>query len=195
MILKYSTKESNMCKIAVVVLLMFIGLSCNSDAVKNSDAHPEKGMGLERAGQNELYNELKAMDSLFFSVAYNQCDSITGRKMISDDFEYYHDRGGVLLDSADVLASDIMVEDFSWTCNNTFRKPVYESFKVYPLYDHKKLYGAIQVGNHEFYNREDNQPASLRTRAKFMHLWMIENGAWKLRRVFSFDHQKAQNNE
>lgn len=188
-------KVFNMDKITVGIVIMLIVLSCNRDSSKNYDSYPEKDLFQESSRQNELYKELKVLDSLFFSVAYNQCDSITGRKLISKDFEFYHDQGGFLLDSADVLAADIIVEDFSWTCEGTFRKPVYESFKVYPLHDGEQLYGAIQVGEHEFYDKEGEQPTALRTRARFIHLWMIENDAWKLRRVLSFDHQKVQNTE
>ena len=34
----------------------------------------------------------------------------------------------------------------------------------------------------------------LKINAKFIHLWILEDNDWKLKRVFSFDHQKAIKN-
>ena len=49
---------------------------------------------------SDLFITIKSLDSLFFDVAYNKCDSIMGRKLISKDFEFYHDKGGALLDES-----------------------------------------------------------------------------------------------
>jgi hypothetical protein len=137
-----------------------------------------------------LFKKIKSLDSLFFEVAYNKCDSITGRKHISKDFEFYHDKVGALLDEPDELASDIMVEDLSWICNNTFRRLIDHKMEVYPLYEDNELYGAIQIGDHQFYKVENNIPTELISNAKFIHLWILEDNDWKLKRVLSFDHQK-----
>jgi len=66
--------------------------------------------------------------------------------------------------------------------------------EVFPLYDEDELYGAIQKGNHQFYKVEDKRPTELMINAKFNHLWILENKDWKLRRVYSFDHQKGIKN-
>lgn len=47
--------------------------------------------------------------------------------------------------------------------------------------------GAIQIGRHVFARR--GEPGS--EVAKFVHLWMRENGAWRLARVLGFDHRPS----
>ncbi|MCA6075069.1 DUF4440 domain-containing protein [Fulvivirga sedimenti] len=175
-----------------IILINLILTGC-----QNSEPTSSEGMDLpvERPGisnmQDDLYKQIKSLDSLYFDVAYNHCDSALARTLISSDFEFYHDKGGVLLDSADELASEVMVEDFSWVCERTYRKLVNSSMEVFPLYEGEILYGAIQSGDQEFYDRENDTPTKLRTTAKFIHLWIIEPKDWKLRRVFSFDHQSV----
>jgi hypothetical protein len=142
----------------------------------------------------ELFHTIKSLDSLFFNVAYNTCDTITARKLISTNFEFYHDKGGVLINEADELASDIMIEDLSWICKNTHRKLVDNKMAVFPLFENNELYGAIQTGDHEFYKIKDNVPTELEITAKFIHLWILEKNVWKLRRVFSYDHQNVVSN-
>ena len=63
--------------------------------------------------------------------------------------------------------------------------------EVFPLCtDNKqKLYGAIQNGIHDFYQQEKGEKARKTNTAKFTHLWIIEDGDWKLKRVLSYDHQ------
>ena len=142
----------------------------------------------------DLFYKIKSMDSLFFEVAYNKCDTVMGRKLVSKDFEFYHDQGGALLNEPNVLASDILVEDLSWICNDTHRKLITNSMEVFPLYEDNELYGAIQKGDHQFYKVVDKIPTELKVNAKFIHLWILEDNDWKLKRVFSFDHQKIIKN-
>ena len=47
------------------------------------------------------------------------------------------------------------------------------------------LYGAIQNGEHLFYESKESEPGS----AKFSNVWMLENGDWKLTTSLSFGHQ------
>ena len=142
----------------------------------------------------DLFNKIKSLDSLFFDVAYNKCDTVNGRKLVSKDFEFYHDQGGALLNEPNELASDIMIEDLSWICNNTHRKLVTNSMEVFPLYEDNELYGAIQQGDHQFYKVVGKIPTELKVNAKFIHLWILEDNDWKLKRVFSYDHQKVIKN-
>ena len=147
--------------------------------------------GLSAMEDQELYRTILSMDSLFFDVAYNQCDTLLGKELISNDFEFYHDKGGALLNTTDALASDIMIQDLSWIGKQTMRKLVPESLKVFPLYENEKLYGALQSGDHHFFSVEDKQPKELKVKAKFIHLWILEDGKWKLSRVISYDHQNV----
>ena len=185
-------------KLIIKVFLIFIFLiGCNNDLSKkkiNDTSFVEQKSTNTLEKDTDLFYKIKSLDSLFFEIAYNKCDSLLGRKLISIDFEFYHDQGGALLDEPNELASDIMVEDLSWICNDTHRKLVTNSMEVFPLYEKNELYGAIQKGDHQFYKVEDKIPTELKMNAKFIHLWMLEDNDWKLKRVFSFDHQKVIKN-
>ena len=179
--------------IKIILLCVFLH-GCQNDKLKNK--RDDKSITTGNAANNsikqsDLFSVIKALDSAFFDVAYNKCDTILGRKLISKDFEFYHDKGGALLNEPNELASDVMIEDLSWICNDTRRKLVADKMEVYPLYEEKELYGAIQIGNHQFYKVEGNEPTDLKTNARFIHLWILEENDWKLRRVFSYDHQQV----
>ena len=47
------------------------------------------------AKRSELYKILKAKDSLLFNVSFNNCDISQIENLISEDFEFYHDKGGI----------------------------------------------------------------------------------------------------
>ncbi len=167
---------------------------CQDNNFKNKI--DDKSITNQETSENhsDLFYTIKSLDSLFFDVAYNKCNSIMGRKLISKDFEFYHDKGGALLDESEELASDIMVDDLSWICNNTYRKLVSNKMEVFPLFNDNELYGAIQTGDHQFYRIENNLPTELEINAKFIHLWVLEGTAPKLKRVFSYDHQEITKN-
>ena len=53
------------------------------------------------------------------------------------------------------------------------------------MFDDGKLYGAIQMGEHGFAPKGqqlDSKPA------RFVHLWLLDNGQWRIARVLSYDH-------
>lgn len=139
-----------------------------------------------------LYKAIMAKDSLLFSVGFNTCNSGQMESLLSDRFEFYHDKGGIS-DKKKFMA------DFK---NSLCKRPndfqakrvlVDGSTTIYPLYGDGKLYGAIQNGDHWFYEKENNQPEKLTGSAKFTHFWILENGDWKLFRSLSFDHQPKEN--
>ncbi len=63
--------------------------------------------------------------------------------------------------------------------------------EVYPLTNKGEVYGVIQNGNHFFYSDEKNKSGTWSSRAKFMHLWLVEKGEFKLAKGLSYDHQTA----
>lgn len=180
-----------------ITLISTFLLGCQNNKLKNNlddtSITSEKSV-VTSVKHGKLFYEIKSLDSLLFDVAYNTCDTVMGRKLLSKDFEFYHDKGGALVDEPNELASDIMVEDLSWICNETYRKLIVDKMEVYPLYEKNKLYGAIQMGDHQFYKAVNETPVSLEMNAKFIHLWILEGTDWKLKRVFSYDHQKAMTN-
>jgi hypothetical protein len=61
------------------------------------------------------------------------------------------------------------------------RELVPGSLEVHPV----PGFGAIQLGTHRFLHPAEPKNIG---EAKFIHVWRLQNGAWKLARVLSFDH-------
>ena len=52
-------------------------------------------------------------------------------------------------------------------------------------------YGAIEDGEHLFYERQGDGPEQLVGRARFTQLWALTPDGWRLARVFSYAHAAA----
>jgi hypothetical protein len=135
---------------------------------------------------SELFLTLKKVDSTFFERGFNQCDIDFIDQSIHKDLLFYHDKSGIQDRKAFIENTK------KYLCSNPnkkqIRKVVVESLEVYPMYNNGVLYGAIQSGIHEFYIREPNKEDVVTGIAKFTHLYLLENGKWLLKEVFSFDH-------
>lgn len=157
-------------KISFVLLFNFINLYSQIDQTSS------------------LFKELKTRDSLLFNVGYNTCDLNQFESLLSKDFEFYHDEAGLINSkSAFILSVKKRI------CNSSLkpsRELVENSLQVYKLEKNGLLYAAIQMGIHRFYSNEINKPKCLTGTAKFTNLWKLENGVWKLSRVFSYDHNE-----
>jgi hypothetical protein len=140
----------------------------------------------QEAKTPELYLTLKKVDSIFFERGFNQCDLDFIDKAIHKDLMFYHDKSGIQDRKA------FMDNTKKYLCSDPNKKPIRkviaESLEVFPMYNNGVLYGAIQSGVHDFYIREPNKEEVLTGSAKFTHLYLLENGKWILREVFSFDH-------
>ncbi len=134
---------------------------------------------------SELYRVLKNRDSLIFELGFNQCNLAPYDTLISEDLEFYHDKGGPSYGKAAFIAT--VQKNI---CSGNFkpkRELVDSSLKVYPMYNNGVLYGAIQEGIHLFYVKDSNLWKHTGT-ATFAHLWLVDKGHWKLKRVLSYDH-------
>ena len=140
---------------------------------------------------SELSEVLKAQDSILFHAAFNSCDETVMSAMFTEDFEFYHDRSGI------TEGRDSFLEGFRENCANRVPgKPqpskrilVPNSLEVYPMKNKGLLYGAIQHGMHEFEFLNDNGVYQKGDIARFTHVWILEDGVWKIRRELSYDHQ------
>lgn len=138
---------------------------------------------------SELFRALKANDSLLFEVGFNTCDLSQFENFMADDLEFYHDKSGVtnsLSKFLEVMKTGLCKPSNTYKAR---RELIKESLEVFPLYDNGKLYGAIQTGEHRFFEKNNDQPEKAGSIAKFIHLWVNEEGQWQLKRVLSFDHQ------
>lgn len=136
--------------------------------------------------QASLNKEIRTLDSLLFDVAFNTCDLSPLEDIISEDFEFYHDQGGITGSKNEFIES--IKNNICGINYQPIRKLVEGTFKVYPLASNGVLYGAIQESVHRFFAREENKPEYFTSIARMTHLWLLENDEWKLKRVLSFDH-------
>lgn len=144
------------------------------------------------AKNSPLFLELKKQDSVFFQRAFNLCDMEYLNKAIHKDLIFFHDQGGIQ------NRNDFLENTRKNICSNPNYKPIRKveesSLEVFPLYNDGKLYGAIQSGVHNFYIREPNKKDTQTSKAKFTHVWLMENGEWLLKEVLSFDHHDPEKN-
>lgn len=135
----------------------------------------------------DLFKTLKTQDSLLFNVGFNTCDISQFENLISDDFEFYHDKSGITATKADFISG---IRDGLCKMDYKARRELVEnSLEIYPLENKGVLYGAIQMGNHCFYAVEKDKPDKLTSVARFTHVWLLEDGNWKLSRGLSYDHK------
>lgn len=156
--------------LSLVFLLLTI-LSAKAQVDKNSD----------------LFIELKTQDSTLFELGFNQCDLEYLKNHISDDLKFYHDQSGFQ------NRDDFLENTQKYICSDSGKKPIRKvdanSLEVFPLYNNGKLYGAIQKGVHHFYLKENGNVDLWTSTAKFTHVWLLDNGIWKVGEVLSYDHQ------
>ena len=119
-----------------------------------------------------LHDTIVQLDSLFFE-AYNACKLDVFASYLSEDMEFFHDRGGRTTSKASVVEG---VKNN--VCNKSSRELLPGSIEVYPIPN----YGAIEIGVHRFYNRVENSRGKY---ARFVQIWHRENGQWRITRVVS----------
>lgn len=134
--------------------------------------------------------EVRRFDTAYWD-AYNRCDIKQLAGMNSADLEFYHDQGGLMVGQqqfASAMENNI--------CGNPTlrvrRAALADSVHVYPMRDKGQLYGAVISGEHQFYNQPKGGAEVLAGTARFTHMLLLKDGAWKVGRVLSFDHAPAQ---
>ncbi|NJY62140.1 nuclear transport factor 2 family protein [Salinimicrobium sp. CDJ15-81-2] len=142
----------------------------------------------QEAKDSELYITLKKNDSLLFVEGFNNCRIAAFEHLISEDLEFYHDQGGVTTNKEDFL-SNVRNNICSSPNKKPIRKLVPGSLQVFPMYENGKLYGAIQIGHHDFFIKEPGKELYQTSTALFTHLWLLVDREWKLKRVLSSDHK------
>jgi uncharacterized protein (TIGR02246 family) len=129
------------------------------------------------AADDELFRTVAALDRAVFD-AYNTCDLEGFAAFFADDVEFYHDQSG-LTRSRPSLVEAVRNN----ICGKVRRELVSGTLEVYPMHG----YGALEFGVHRFHHpsREKTEPVG---EARFVHLWQHADAAWRITRVFSYDH-------
>jgi ketosteroid isomerase-like protein len=131
--------------------------------------------------QEELTRAVTALDKELFD-AYNTCDIAKLGTMVADDLEFYHDKTGLAVGKQPFL--DAIKNNI---CGKVTRQLVAGTLEVYPIHG----YGAVEIGVHRFYH-PGAQDHDVVGEAKFVTLWQYKDGAWKITRAISYDHELAK---
>ncbi len=138
-----------------------------------------------------LREEVRAADDRFFALFFDtRCHSSEVRAMLADDVEMYHDKAGVVATSAAQFMADYEKVCASRAAPDAWRSRrelVPASLTVDPV----PGLGAIEDGEHRFYERRGDGPERLAGTAQFTQLWVKSEAGWKLKRIFSFAHRAA----
>ncbi|REG76879.1 uncharacterized protein DUF4440 [Algoriphagus antarcticus] len=135
-----------------------------------------------------LFKQVISVDSIFFH-ALNNCDLKTYESFLVDDFEFYHDRGGL------TKSRDAEMKSMTSFCGEQRqqqklrRELIRESVEVSPIKD----FGAVETGRHRFFLVIGDKSEKLIEEAKFTNIWQTLSTGWKLSRVISYDHRPISN--
>ena len=128
-----------------------------------------------------LFAAIAARDSAMFD-AFNRCDAKALADFFTDDLEFYHDWNGLLSTRSAFEAQ------FGGACEKKEigrRELVPGTMEVHPM----RNVGAVQIGVHRFFIRTPGGETPGST-AKFIQLWRLDGGVWRVSRVLSFDHRR-----
>jgi len=138
--------------------------------------------------QQSLFGQVITFDSIFFQ-ALNNCDLKTYESFLTDDFEFYHDRGGLTKSREAEMKSMTSFCGEQRQRQKLRRELIRESVEVSPIKD----FGAVQTGRHRFFLVIDDKTEKLIEEAKFTNVWQRQSSGWKLSRVISYDHRPISN--
>lgn len=137
-----------------------------------------------------LRSSIEARDTELFELFFRGCDPVRLRTMLADDLEFYHDKVGFVFRNAEAMVADYAkqcaerAKPDAWRSR---RELVVSSLIVDPVPGH----GAMEAGDHLFYERRGDGPEKLVGQARFAMVWKWDGGQWKLSRVLSFGHGPA----
>lgn len=178
---------------AAVVLLTFLPAPCLAETTPGSPPNDGSNIHLTPGpvATKEMFDRIASQDAALFEAVFTTCDVERFGQLITDDFEFYHDKGGLTSTSRAQSVADMRKQCERLQRGTDFRarrEVVPGTMAVYPLNN----YGAVQTGMHRFYALIDGKPDRLTETARFLHVWKLENDDWKLARVVSYDHQLAE---
>jgi hypothetical protein len=173
-----------MIRKAILVLMGLVPMVCLGQGGTATQTTPPIQTAIST---NSLFVGIKEMDTQLFDAIFKDCDLGRVNDLLTDDFEFYHDRGGLIATSRVQF-----VEIIRKTCERqksgqerpSRRELV--SMEVYPLGG----YGAIQTGVHRFFILREKEAEEAGDIAKFTHVWKKVGDGWRLARVLSYDHKQ-----
>jgi hypothetical protein len=175
----------------VLVSLAITALAAFAPPALAQEADPTAGVVAGPEASAELIRTIRARDAELFALVFDTCNAEGLRPLIAREFEFVHDKWGTTARTAEEFISSIrqMCERrASGEDVRASRELVEDSLRVYAVQDN----AAIEIGEHRFYGLAEGRPPHLRETGRFFMHWVLEDGAWKLRRVYSYDHRPAE---
>lgn len=77
------------------------------------------------------------------------------------------------------------------TKNRGRRVIVPDSLRIFPMRRGPDVYGAIVMGEHDFFSAEAGKIIKRTFRSSFTHLMLQKDGVWKVARIYSYNHQRV----
>ena len=161
-----------------------VTLICMGFVVGTASGGPRAGPAHSQA----LQDEIVAMDLKLFAAVFDTCDIAALGTMVTDDFEFFHDKDGLSSTSGAQFVKAIEATCARQKTGEDYRarrELVAGSLQVYPLNN----YGAIEIGRHRFYQLLPGEPEKLVEVSQFTNVWKKDETGWKLARVLSYDHR------
>jgi CubicO group peptidase (beta-lactamase class C family) len=126
---------------------------------------------------DNLYDTISGLDSIY-TDAYNTKNIEKLKTLFSTELKFFQDSTGY----AD-YAQHIKIFEEKFSRKKKMRRELLkESLEVYPV----KNFGAIEIGIHNFYVREEGQTEKLDSRLNFVHVWQYKDGKWKIVQIISY---------
>lgn len=172
-----------MKKLIYISIILIIQTSCT----QNKESVIKKPKPLTEEESSELYKTIAKMDSLYFS-AQNTCDLEAYASFLAEDFEFFHDKGGLTSSKEKEMKSmAIFCGEEQRSTQPLRRQRTKGTLRVYPMDN----YGALQFCDHTFHLQINENKEKVVGSGKMTALWKKENDSWKLARVISYDHQPS----
>ncbi len=146
---------------------------------------------LRSAPDPALLAEVKAADTALFETFFERCDPARLASQVTPDFEMYHDKDGVVATSGKAFVAlyakgcEAKKAPDAWRSR---RALLPGTLRVDPV----PGYGAIEEGDHVFYERKGDSPEKLVGKAHFVQLWKKGPDGWRVARILSYAHQAVQ---
>lgn len=135
-----------------------------------------------------LLAEVKAADAALFEAFFERCDPARLAALVTPDFEMYHDKDGVVATSGDAFVALYAKGCAAKKAPDAWRSRralLPETLRVDPV----PGFGAIEEGDHVFYERKGDGPEKLVGKAHFVQLWKKTPDGWRVSRILSYAHQ------
>lgn len=146
-----------------------------------------------------LTAQIRAADQALFALVFDRCDPAALTRMVAPDFEMYHDKGGFTnRDGASFVA------DYAKSCAARQAPDAWRSRRTLVpgslFVQAIPGYGALEEGDHEFWERQGDGPERKVGAAHFVQLWRKADadddangtGGWRLSRVLSYRHRAVE---